>query len=145
MLGPLLVVSIVLCANFYHRDQREQVNDQLIAAIRSNDLTRVRLLLHQGADPNAPVSVSGPRSLGQRFWDTLWKRSSRRTIEGDTALYEALAYPFWGDEKSFRLKTVDNAETVQALVDAGANVNVRTDSWKGTPLEGNSLNDSGLV
>ncbi len=110
--------------------RQECLNHTLIDAVERNDTAAVRNLLHQGADPNAPVLPDDNRSLWRRLWDTLSRRSPHRSGAHATALLLAIRPP----EPDSNCRDLDKTAIVQALAAAGANVNVPDETYQGTPL-----------
>ena len=55
------------------RMRQEQLNRNLLTAIKQNDGSAVKILLSQGADPNTLEPIGGYPSLWRRLLD-LWRR-----------------------------------------------------------------------
>ncbi len=115
LLALLLAVPIV---RTWQEVRQEQLNHALIAAVRQNDVVAVRSLLHEGADPNAPVLPKDTRSLWQRLVDLLRHKPAPHSLTSASVLSEAIDYDADSDGGD-----IDNADTVQALAEAGANIN----------------------
>jgi ankyrin repeat protein len=114
--GVLLVAAP--CWLLVRAGQQDRLDSALIAAIRRDDPAKVRALLAEGADPNArdrPV-----RSLMDRIRELL---RVRKAPVSETALMVALEFR---SNPDLTPKDVPHAaETVVALLDAGAAVDVR--------------------
>jgi hypothetical protein len=114
MLFGLIAIPVVLT---WREVRQEQLNHALIAAVDHNDAAGVRRWLRQGADPNAQVHTDDKRSLWKQVWDRLRGRHIQTKAVPMSALVAAIEWSYDND--------VDKADTVQALVDAGAEVNIR--------------------
>ncbi len=132
LLALLSGIPIVLT---WRAVRQERLNHALIAAVRSNDTFAVRHLLHQGADPNAPILPEDTRSLWQRLLDILRHKPAPRPLIHDSALFEAIDYaPDAAYENFF-----DNVDTANALVEAGADVNICNEAGRTPLIEAASL------
>ncbi len=127
MLGALL-------ASAQATPQQDILNQQLIAAIKRNDLRAVRLLLSQGASPNAHERRTWKR-LPENQLPTEIRLSKRRTgFKPPSALLIALGMLSTDDPNYYYAKRRKNPEIIKALVEAGANVNEPDADKEMTPL-----------
>src|SRR5262249_38752499 len=97
----------------------------------------VRSLLRQGADPNAPVLPVEGRPFWKWLWDLLHRQPTSPALPCTSVLLKAVG---WLPENPNSDKW-DNVDTVQALVDAGANINFHGDdnSLRTIPIIGGGL------
>jgi ankyrin repeat protein len=102
--------------------RQERLNHALIAAIDQGNTGLVRHLLRQGADPNtATIWSDDKRPAWQRFLD-MGQRSPTSTVAPqETALSKAIEWEPTAVESS----SGDKEALIQALVEAGADVNGR--------------------
>jgi ankyrin repeat protein len=127
ILVGLLAIPVVLT---WREVRQEGLNQALIVAADRNDTTGVRSLLKRGADPNVQVLPADKRPVWKRIWNMLQHRpnpsdSARDSdwtgpeIAHESVLMKAVEwYPTDSTD-------VDNADTIDALAHAGANVNFR--------------------
>jgi hypothetical protein len=120
VLCVLLLGLATLCVPTWHVWRQAKLNGDLIAAIARNQASSVVRMLQQGADPNAhsrPV-------VNSSWWQALLAcLHGRRPVgEGDTALIVAM-----------HVIPEANPAVLQALIAAGAKVNVHTANGS-TPL-----------
>jgi ankyrin repeat protein len=121
LLTSLIAALVVLT---WREVRQEQLNHALIAAVDRNDAANVRRLLRQGADPNAQVLVDDKPPVWKQFWDTLRFRSDPAFAPRMTALAAAITWNSHYDAtKDHTIPDGDNADTVKALANAGADVN----------------------
>jgi uncharacterized protein len=109
---------------FYQRVERHQCNTALVAAVRRGDVTTVKILLAQGADPNAREQVSQNRSLWQMLRQMILRRSSPPRRSSPVLIMALTA--------GTRHTSADFLSIAVALLNAGANVDAK-DERTGTP------------
>jgi len=146
LLLSLLVLLLVVgfpVGFFVRAVHHEQLNRSLIAAVENDDFAAVRRLLRQSADPNTPVFPEDTRTLWQRVWDTYRPGHSPHPTPSISILFEAashLSKEYDQAERSAVMQNKpfppipDNVEIIQALADAGADVNYRGGGRNATPL-----------
>lgn len=123
---PVCVLGIP--AWWSYRQWRQDALDQaLIAAVEENDLRSVLSLLERGADSNARDRQKNARPFWQRIKG--WLLGKPHPSDGShTALWLAC---FWGKDPE---SAPDNWMLVKALLDRGAQVEVRDKETGSTPL-----------
>ena len=133
-----LLLPAVLVAGLgwriYATVRQERLNRALIAAIKQKQTKTALALLDAGADPNSPDKGSLYRSPWQLLMDKLHGKDPANLflyVPDDSALQVAVKgkVGFLSGQKEF----FDDPALVQALLDRGANVNVR-DLDDATPL-----------
>ena len=116
------------------RSQQRQLNDQLIAAVNTNNTNRVRALLNQGANPRiggdehgswTPLHMATTPQMARMLINAGAKLNARN-VDGWTPLHAART-----------------PNLIRFLINAGANVNVKNNSgW--TPLHMASVGEQSL-
>lgn len=135
ILLSLFLLPVLLLGIWYGRQVRQQRLDHaLIEAIKKQDTPKAIALLDQGADANAEDKAYEPKSLWsllEEFWNRL--QGFPATEEAKPTL-SALLIETVGDwQKDHYVEFPDNPTFVQALLEHGANPNVRSESDT-TPL-----------
>lgn len=114
------------------KDRQEQLNRQLIAAIKQDDTAAALSALKHGADGNARDEPDVPAWL--RIW-YLFGRQKPATIAARSALMLSCERAYEKDRKLRLEKPQDNSDLVKALLEHGARIDY---PWEGeggdTPL-----------
>jgi len=124
-LGVLAVLIGIPCFLTWREVRQERLNARLIVALQKFDTLTAIDLLKQGADANAHVTSQDTRSFWKRCLDVIGGRH-RATPNGDPAILLAMM-DHEGDAPP------DRPALLQALLDRGAEVNVKTEHGD-TPL-----------
>ncbi|MCW3054941.1 MAG: hypothetical protein JWN14_4111, partial [Chthonomonadales bacterium] len=128
--GLLLTVACGLWLRSYRR--QEALNRQLIAALVKNDAQKALALVNAGADSNTPCHPSPPPSLRQ-LWDWLVRRFALPRAAAPNAFTMACGGVWLESSSIGHMSEADTPQLVQAMLEHGANKNVKDDrGW--TPL-----------
>lgn len=124
----LFLVPLGMTVKKVYRELRQpELNRALITAVKKSDTAEVVALLREGADPNARDLPLDGRSMWLRLRDRfIWKPI--RTISAPTALLVVLGT----DEQHYYRQ--ENVPLVKALLNAGAEVNVKDGTYGRPPL-----------
>lgn len=135
-----IVVGAFLCACVLivtpcmaqSREEKLALGQPLVKAVKEGDTATVRSLLHRGADPNThEAKRTSPRVTPVPSDYISEKR--RTDIQPPSVLMIALGLWAWDDPNYYEKHKVVPA-IVQALVEAGANVNEADPDFGSTPL-----------
>ncbi len=134
LLAALVAIPVVLT---WRQVRQEQLNHALIAAVDRNDTAGIRLLLRQGADPNALALPADTRSIWQRVREIARRQSPPPAGSRVFGLLRAIAWmPQSKNHTTYNNGYIhssppilgvdyqENVETIKALVYAGADVNI---------------------
>jgi ankyrin repeat protein len=124
----VFLVSLGMAVKKVYRQLRQpDLNSALIAAVKKNNTAAVVALLLEGADPNSRDVPPDTRSMWLRLRDRfIWRPI--RTISAPTALLVVLGT----DEQHYYRQ--ENVPLVKALLNAGAEVNVKDGTYGRPPL-----------
>lgn len=154
-LAAIIVLALSFCGWVYRAKTQRDLNMKLLGAVRNDDTETARVLLMQGADPNIRDVPEEQLSLWQQIRRAFHKKSQLTADQPDTVLEMAVSFR---DENIPLVKALLDAgarpddctasstpsyshitplmdgissgrvQTVQTLLDHGANIRARDDS-----------------
>jgi ankyrin repeat protein len=127
MLPALFVLPVLFTSIWYWSQVRQQRLDHaLIEAIKRNDTPRAIALLDRGADADAtdkPYQPITPKRMLDDFWNRLKRKMPQKEEEPPET---ALLMTTCGDSEGNSFNTLPyNPELVKALLEHGANINLK--------------------
>jgi ankyrin repeat protein len=137
LLLTLLLLTVVIGLpvwSVYRQVRQERLNRDLIAAIKKNDTATAIALLNAGVDVNAQDKGNAPVSARQVLMTWIERLRGRKSTQ--KTLYPSalsVASDIYVEQRDGRVTPPENTALVKALLDRGADPNVRDEDGN-TPL-----------